>query len=175
MENKPIIQTEIENLYEKLLTLTKKRGYFLNPDVDFTKRLIGALLINQQRYGYQACPCRLAVKNKEEDLDIICPCNYRDADVAEYGTCFCGLYVSKENLETRKPVKSIPERRPSKVERDRLKSLKTMEKENEKQEIGNLSHPVWRCDVCGYLCARDEAPDTCPICGVSKERFEKFI
>jgi ferredoxin-thioredoxin reductase catalytic chain len=37
-----------------------------------------------------------------------------------------------------------------------------------------LSKPVWRCKVCGYLCARDEPPDLCPICKVKKERFERF-
>jgi len=38
-----------------------------------------------------------------------------------------------------------------------------------------LSHPVWRCRVCGYLCARDEAPGVCPICKAKKERFERFL
>jgi ferredoxin-thioredoxin reductase catalytic chain len=38
-----------------------------------------------------------------------------------------------------------------------------------------LSYPVWRCKVCGYLCARDEPPDICPICKVKKERFERFV
>jgi rubrerythrin len=33
---------------------------------------------------------------------------------------------------------------------------------------------VYRCQVCGYLCAREEAPDLCPICRAKKERFEKF-
>ncbi len=36
------------------------------------------------------------------------------------------------------------------------------------------SHTVWRCRVCGYLCAREEPPDVCPICKVKKDRFEKF-
>ena len=30
----------------------------------------------------------------------------------------------------------------------------------------------WRCTVCGYIHKGDEAPDTCPICGVEKGRFE---
>lgn len=41
-----------------------------------------------------------------------------------------------------------------------------METENKPQ--------VWRCKVCGYLCARDSPPETCPICGVDADRFEKF-
>lgn len=44
-------------------------------------------------------------------------------------------------------------------------------------EIENkkLPLPVWRCKVCGYLCARDEPPELCPICKASKERFERFM
>jgi len=33
---------------------------------------------------------------------------------------------------------------------------------------------VWRCKVCGYLCARTEPPEVCPICKVGRERFEPF-
>lgn len=47
--------------------------------------------------------------------------------------------------------------------------------ENDKKQLAGLSYPVWRCRVCGYICARDQAPDVCPICGASQERFEKFI
>jgi rubrerythrin len=40
---------------------------------------------------------------------------------------------------------------------------------------GPLSNlPVWRCTVCGYLCAREGPPDVCPICKVTKDRFERF-
>ena len=27
---------------------------------------------------------------------------------------------------------------------------------------------LWRCGVCGYLHAGDEAPDACPKCGAPK-------
>jgi len=37
------------------------------------------------------------------------------------------------------------------------------------------SLPVWRCTVCGYLCARNAPPEVCPICKAGKERFERFI
>lgn len=33
---------------------------------------------------------------------------------------------------------------------------------------------VWRCRVCGYLCARAGPPETCPICKAGRERFEPF-
>ena len=35
----------------------------------------------------------------------------------------------------------------------------------------------WRCTVCGYVVYQDELPDdfTCPICGMGKEMFERFV
>jgi len=32
---------------------------------------------------------------------------------------------------------------------------------------------VYICDVCGYT-VEDEAPDKCPVCGASKDKFKKF-
>jgi len=87
-DNSSIPQEEIDKLYEKLNKDAKSGGYFLNPDIEFTKSLARGLLVNSKRYGYQACPCRLASGVKQEDVDIICPCDYRDADVTEYGACF---------------------------------------------------------------------------------------
>jgi ferredoxin-thioredoxin reductase catalytic subunit len=73
--------------------------------------LMEALLVNKNRYGYMCCPCRLASSSRETDKDIICPCVYRTPDVAEYGSCYCGLYVSLDWKENRIPHKFVPERR----------------------------------------------------------------
>ena len=79
---------EADRLYEKLKKEAEAGGYHLNPDVEFTKALVRGLLTNEKRYGYQACPCRLASGRKDEDLDIVCPCDYRDADVVEFDACY---------------------------------------------------------------------------------------
>lgn len=81
-------QEEIDKQYERLNKDAEAYGYHLNPDVDFTKELVKSILVNEKRYGYWNCPCRLASGNREEDLDIICPCDYRDQDVMDYGTCY---------------------------------------------------------------------------------------
>lgn len=31
----------------------------------------------------------------------------------------------------------------------------------------------WVCKVCGYVHEGDTAPEKCPICGVSSDKFEK--
>jgi len=102
---------DVETLYKKLYKEAEAAGYHLNPDDDFAKDLVRSLLVTEKRYGYQACPCRLATGKKSEDLDIICPCDYRDDDLNEFGTCYCALYVSKDVLDGKKEIGSIPERR----------------------------------------------------------------
>ncbi len=166
-----ISREQIDGLYKKLDKDAETSGYHLNPDEEFTRDLVEGLLVNEERYGYRACPCRLASGEKDRDLDMICPCDYRDPDLNDYDICYCGLYVSQAVVDGGKEIKKIPERRPPKLEREKVK------KESETKTVGisKLSKPVWRCKVCGYLCGRDEPPEVCPICKAKKERFEKFL
>lgn len=166
-----ITESTLEALYQDLRREAEDSGYHLNPDTEFVKDLLGSLLINEQRYGYWSCPCRLSSGNRSEDLDIICPCNYRDPDLTEYGACYCALYVSDAIAKGEMKAEPIPERRPPKDEsearyRDKAEAVVRQE---------SLTYPVWRCTVCGYLCARDEPPEICPICKAKKERFEQFM
>lgn len=160
---------KVDALYERLDEEAEASGYHLNPDREFTRGLVEALLINEQRYGYWACPCRLATGDKQKDLDIICPCDYRDADLVDWEACYCALYVSDEVLEGKRGVESIPERRPPEGQRaqDRPASVTFA-------PGGEPSLPVWRCRVCGYLCAREKPPGVCPICKARRDRFERF-
>jgi ferredoxin-thioredoxin reductase catalytic subunit len=87
-EQVEVTKEEIDRYYEKLNKEAEAGGYHLNPEVDFTKELVKGLLVNEKRYGYGACPCRLASGDKYEDLDIICPCDYRDPDLIDYDTCY---------------------------------------------------------------------------------------
>lgn len=103
---------EVENLYEMLRKTQEAKGYFFNKDKERVFELLKALIINKKRYGYMACPCRLASGNKENDKDIICPCVYRVPDVEEYGSCYCNLYVSKEWNQNKISHEHVPERRP---------------------------------------------------------------
>ena len=159
---------EIDKAYEKIRKDAEAGGYRVNPDADFARGLVSGLLVNQERYGYQSCPCRLATGNKEDDLDIICPCDYRDQDVVEFGACYCALYVSQEVLDGKRELTSIPESRPP-------RSLRKKAAASGPAGPLQVPLPVWRCKVCGYLCARDGPPEICPICKAKKERFERFL
>ena len=87
----------------------RAEGYFFNENhLDLTMQLIEGLLTNKERYGYMWCPCRLASGSRDADNDIICPCDYREPDVKEYGSCYCNLYVSKEWNDGTVPTRRCP-------------------------------------------------------------------
>jgi ferredoxin-thioredoxin reductase catalytic subunit len=169
MSESEVTKEDVSRLYEKLNTEAKSAGYNLNPDTAMTRELLNGLLVNEKRYGYPSCPCRLASGNKEEDLDIICPCDYRDPDLDDYNACYCSLYVSQGVVEGNVKIGSIHERRPPRDKRLKMKN------EKKGATLSSFPLPVWRCKVCGYLCARDGPPEVCPICKAKKDRFERFI
>ena len=101
-----------DQLYDALRKVQELKGYYFNKDKARVFRMLQGLLENKERYGYMCCPCRLAAEDREWDRDIICPCVYREPDVAEYGSCYCNLYVSQEWNEGKIPNVYVPERRP---------------------------------------------------------------
>jgi len=103
---------DAEQLYDQLKKIQEPKGYYFNKDKAYVLELLSALNVNKDRYGYMACPCRLASGDREADRDICCPCVYREPDVAEYGSCYCGLYVSREWNEGKLEKVYVPERRP---------------------------------------------------------------
>ncbi len=175
---------EAQALYERLKREGEAAGYYLNPDVEFVLDLMEGLLANEERYGYQSCPCRLAEGVREKDLDIICPCDYRDPDLDEYGACYCALYVSEEIARGEKKPQPVPERRGTEPRplaeehEEEMGSPSTTLRPGSEQGSGHRfarsGIPVWRCKVCGYLCARPQPPLKCPVCKADRDRFESF-
>ncbi|MGD0281456.1 MAG: ferredoxin-thioredoxin reductase catalytic domain-containing protein [Dissulfurispiraceae bacterium] len=102
----------IEQLYEMLKKSQEARGYQFNSDKTLVFELLKGLLLNKERYGYMSCPCRLASGDYKQDRDIICPCTYREPDLKEFGSCYCGLYVSEAWSVGETEHVYVPERRP---------------------------------------------------------------
>jgi len=103
---------KVEQLHTALKKSQEAKGIYFNKDNDLVFELLEALLLNKDRYGYMACPCRLASDDREHDKDIVCPCIYRAPDLEEYGACFCGLYVSSSLHNNEIEAEYVPERRP---------------------------------------------------------------
>jgi ferredoxin-thioredoxin reductase catalytic chain len=157
----------------------KTYGYHLHPDPEFLRNLLEGLVQNEERYGYPSCPCRLASGRFEYDRDIICPCDYRDPDVEEFGTCYCALYVRKDVFEGKTPVQPVPERRPSEKQAGAYGTpLETSNKPPEKitktLEFQNPKLRLWYCKQCGYVVFREDPPYICPICKARKEIFSQI-
>ena len=171
----------LEEVRQRAESDAKTYGYYLNPNADFLKDLLEGLRQNEERYGYPSCPCRLASGKFDFDRDIICPCDYRDPDVAEYGTCYCALYVRKDLFEGKTPILPVPERRPLEKQTRTYgiaKETPTAEKEKSSQTTvvsakasSEVKLKLWYCKQCGYVVFREGPPYICPICKAKKEMF----
>ena len=173
----------LEKVRQRAEADARTNGYYLNPDPDFLQDLLEGLKRNEERYGYPSCPCRLAAGNLELDRDIICPCDYRDPDVAEYGTCYCALYVRKDLYEGKTPISPIPERRPSEkqarsygisVEAPASKATEPAPAMKVAGQPAEVKKKLWYCRQCGYVVFREDPPYVCPICKAKREMFAQI-
>ncbi len=170
--------TTVENVRQRAESDAKRQGYHLTPDPESLQNLLEGLRRNEERYGYPSCPCRLSSGKFEYDRDIICPCDYRDPDVEEFGYCYCAFYVRKDVFEGRTPILPIPERRPEEKQvRSYAASAETPTEKEPKaviEEPSEIKMKMWYCKQCGYLCFREEPPYLCPICKAKREMFAEM-
>jgi ferredoxin-thioredoxin reductase catalytic subunit len=103
---------DAQELYERMKKVQEPKGYYFNKDRERTIELLEALLLNKERYGYMGCPCRLLSGDRQADRDIICPCEYSVPDIAEFGSCYCNLYVTQDWNSGKTAHEYVPERRP---------------------------------------------------------------
>ncbi|MHA2309228.1 MAG: ferredoxin-thioredoxin reductase catalytic domain-containing protein [Candidatus Heimdallarchaeaceae archaeon] len=158
----------IEEVKRRAESNAKSRGYFLTSDNNLLQDLLFGLLENETKYGYPSCPCRISSGSYEKDRDIICPCDYRDPDIMEFGSCYCNLYTSKSYLDSFKEFEPIPERRPYE------KQIISLELDPYTQSDVKPNLKLFYCKQCGYVTFREDPPYLCPICNAKKEFFKEF-
>ena len=166
--------TDIKKIRQRVESDAQAHGYYLNYDSVFLSDLFEGLKLNEDRYGYPSCPCRLASGDVERDRDIICPCDYRDADVKEFGSCYCALFLRKDIFDEKTPIVPIPEHRFSAKQEGTLKGITETSNFESTKTVHNSSEfemNLWYCKQCGYVCFREEPPYTCPICKADKKMF----
>jgi len=179
------LTSTIESVRKRAEADAKNSSYYLTPQPDLLQMFLEGLKTNEERYGYPVCPCRLGTGNIDLDRDIICPCDYRDQDVAQYGTCYCRLYVNKAVFES-KDLPNVPERRPQeKINRaygtPAPVSQQTQDTAPEKisaptqpPKSSEVKKNLWYCKQCGYVVYREDPPYICPICKAKREMFAKI-
>jgi ferredoxin-thioredoxin reductase catalytic subunit/rubredoxin len=181
----------IEQVRRRAEADAKTYGYYLTPQPELLQGFLEGLKTNEDRYGYPLCPCRLASGVYDYDRDIICPCDYRDPDVAQYGSCYCRLYVNKEVYES-KNLPEVPERRPIEKQQRAYGSQATTATQAMPQEgkqtpsatpstapqatkpQSTVKKKLWYCKQCGYVVYREDPPYVCPICKAKKEMFAEI-
>ena len=182
--------TTLEETRRRAEADAKTFGYYLTPQPELLQGFLEGLKTNEDRYGYPLCPCRLASGNFEYDRDIICPCDYRDPDVAQYGACYCRLYVNKQVYES-KNLPEVPERRPLEKqqraygtqvaakpvapqgaqEKPVATTQATVQVEKPQPQV---KKKLWYCKQCGYVVFREDPPYICPICKAKREMFAEI-
>ena len=153
----------IEQVRRRAEADAKTYGYYLTPQPELLQGFLEGLKTNEDRYGYPLCPCRLTSGKFEYDRDIICPCDYRDPDVAQYGACYCRLYVNKQVYES-KNLPEVPERRPLEKQARAYGTqppplnkhpLKENKKNRQPQAQAKpqpaVKKKLWYCKQCGYV------------------------
>jgi ferredoxin-thioredoxin reductase catalytic chain len=173
----------VEQLRKRAEADAKTNGCYLVPDAELLQAFMEGLKTNEERYGYASCPCRLASGVFEYDRDIFCPCDYRDPDVAEFGACYCRLYVNKDVFEGKKELPTVPERRPLEKQARAFTAASTPKPQEtattptakeEVHEMVKIGPKMWYCKQCGYVVFREDPPYVCPICKAKREFFAEI-
>jgi len=167
-----ITEAAIEAAYAAYKSDAEKNGYRLNPDEEFVKNLIRGLLKNEQRYGYRACPCRLAYGIKEQDSRCgLSPAITGIVDLEEHGACYCALYVNEAIASVSRRSHRSPKRRPPRSEAYEGRSGQGRFNDR----APGLSPAGLALQGLRVSLRTEQPPGICPICKATKERFERFV
>jgi rubrerythrin len=100
--------------------------------------------------------------------------------VAEFGACYCALYVDEKVIKGTIALDPVPERRPLEKQARAFSFTSKQEKtiENRDNEGSRTKMEIklklWYCKQCGYVVFREDPPLICPICRAKKEMFTEI-
>jgi len=138
LENSKMSKKNIEAARDFAARAAEKQGWKLNPDFEHVSDVVEGLATNFSRFGYYLCPCRDGGIERRIDADITCPCDYANADINDYGHCYCGLFVSPDFAVTGKKAEPIPERRPIELRAPEPAEIKTRDSKLQAEDIGRV-------------------------------------
>lgn len=96
------IKLEKDDFLRAIRIFAEKNEFQVNPDKQKVEMLLQGIFDNEQNHGLKYCPCRLISKDFEEDLKLVCPCNFRIHETykgKEEGECWCGLFIRRKKNE----------------------------------------------------------------------------
>ncbi len=100
-ENVTFLNTEMDKMafIRAIETFAENNDFQVNPDKEKVGMLLEGIFNNEKNHGLKYCPCRLIAKERDEDLKLICPCNFLIHETykeKEDGECWCGLFVRRK-------------------------------------------------------------------------------
>ena len=91
------VEFDKEKFLDAIGKFTEKNEFQVNPDREKVNMLLEGIFNNEKNHGLKYCPCRLITKDFEEDLKLVCPCNFLAHDTyKENGECWCGLFARRK-------------------------------------------------------------------------------
>ncbi len=100
-KNVTFLKTEMNKVAftRAIETFAENNDFQVNPDKGKVGMLLEGIFNNEKNHGLKYCPCRLITKERDEDLKLICPCNFliheTYKDIKD-GECWCGLFVRRK-------------------------------------------------------------------------------
>ena len=95
-----------EDFLRAIIKFAEGQEFMVNPDRARVETLIEGIFDNERNHGLKYCPCRLTCKDFEEDLKIVCPCNFLIHETykgVDKGECWCGLFIKRPKTKEVKP------------------------------------------------------------------------
>lgn len=92
-------EVDREKFRKSIEALAAENEFRVNPDQDKVNLLLDGLFNNEKNHGYKFCPCRLRTKDFNEDMKLICPCNFLVHETYRGrpdGECWCGLFQRRQ-------------------------------------------------------------------------------
>lgn len=87
---------QVKKQHKWIKKYTAKNNYALNPSWMMSTNLEIWLSEMEATFGKRYCPCFEPSGNAELDKKMMCPCEFIEDEIKEYGTCHCALFGSPD-------------------------------------------------------------------------------
>lgn len=87
---------EVKKQHRWIKKYTAQKNYALNPSWMMSTNLEIWLSEMEATFGKRYCPCFEPSGDEKLDRQMMCPCEFIEDEIKEYGTCHCALFGSPD-------------------------------------------------------------------------------
>lgn len=89
-------RTQVKKQHKWIVKYTAQKNYALNPSWMMSTNLEIWLSEMEATFGKRYCPCFEPSGDAKLDKQMLCPCEFIEDEIKEYGTCHCALFGSAD-------------------------------------------------------------------------------